>query len=180
MENANISDSISTTQNQGCEQNDTQNTDKPPSSKLARVSSTEYLEQLAKDKLQKQIDNCPTCSPTKTKPSPELRAKLHGEGDAPSHIKDGYLLNKPGAKQSLDGLFLMDQKDGSRLQDGSRRGSNTLAPLDESSSRNMSFASLETNQISMIPQTAGSHRSEDLLSEEWDQADNNEVREPCP
>ena len=93
----------------------------------------------------------------------------------PSHVKDGFLFAKTGAKQSLEGLFLKDQKDDSPLKDGSQRGSNMLDPLDESAARNMSFTSLATNQISMIPLTGGSERSEDLLSEEWDNTDNNEV-----
>ena len=90
------------TSNQGCDQLDTQYSERPVKSKPARVSSTDCLEQLAKD-----IDNCPTCSPTKTKPSPELRAKLYGQGDVRCVTRKQTLRSLTLSYQKKDGRAIL-------------------------------------------------------------------------
>ena len=122
--------------------------------------STDDLEQLAKD-----IDSCPTCSPTKTKPSANLFDKFKGstQDTLPSIVVESAKVTKEACETSENVENVRDQ------DNDSERPRLSLTPFYEenSLSRDISQAtSLETAQVSLLPQPGSGQNSE--ISDSWE------------
>ena len=129
--------------------------------------STDDLEQLAKD-----IDSCPTCSPTKTKPSANLFDKLKGsmQDTPPSIVVESAAVTEQVCETSGNVENVRDQ------DNDSERPRLSLTPFYEenSLSRDISQAtSLETAQISLLPQPGSGQNSE--ISDSWENLEESDL-----
>ena len=130
--------------------------------------SADDLEQLAKD-----IDSCPTCSPTKTKPSANLFDKLKGSSQVtlPSIVMESAAVAKQTCETPENVENIRDQ------DNDSERPRLRLTPFYEenSLSRDISQAtSLETAQVSLLPQPGSGQNSE--ISDSWENLEESDLQ----
>ena len=135
-----------------------------PMNRTPQLSSDD-LEQLAKE-----INICPTCSPKKTKPPQNPFDKLQGDLP-PSIIVESAASGKQDEEKLEEGGVAGNQ------DEESDRPKMSLNPFYEenSMSRDISQAtSLETAQVSMLPQQGSGQNSE--ISDSWENLEESDLQ----